>query len=241
MTADALLDRLEQRAAMQRMHRRYEVLSQHRIDPDLADPWAPEIVLVEQQLTVAHRARLNSLINAEPRVTTGRCRGRTAMLVPSGRCVDDGSSAQPTVIWSRQASSVAAVVGASRIHGGGGSHRGHEQRRDHSGSLVDRGGSAARSAAGQRDLSGQQIASGDGRHRRKGLDHGGAWTRASRSTIRRSSCSVRSSCWARPAPSRRARPSSALSTAPGCSSTREPPPRRWVRPWPWPRALADPT
>jgi LysM repeat protein len=64
-----LLDRLEQRAARQREHRRYEVLSQHRIDPDLADAWAPEIVMVEQELTATQRDRLNALINAEPKVT----------------------------------------------------------------------------------------------------------------------------------------------------------------------------
>jgi hypothetical protein len=66
---DALLDRLEQRAVRQREHRRYEVLSQHRIDPDLADPWAPEIVLIEHELTDAQRDRLGVLINSEPKVT----------------------------------------------------------------------------------------------------------------------------------------------------------------------------
>jgi len=67
---DALLDRLERRAAMQREHHRYEVVSQHRIDPDLADPWAPEIVLVERELTTGQRSRLSALINSEPKVTT---------------------------------------------------------------------------------------------------------------------------------------------------------------------------
>jgi hypothetical protein len=66
---DALLDRLEQRAAAQREHHRYEVLSQHRIDPDLADPWAPEIVLVERPLTAPQLTRLSALIDAEPKVT----------------------------------------------------------------------------------------------------------------------------------------------------------------------------
>ena len=46
---DGLLDRLEQRAAVQREHQPYAVLSQHRVDPDLADPWAPEIVLVNRR------------------------------------------------------------------------------------------------------------------------------------------------------------------------------------------------
>jgi LysM repeat protein len=66
---DAVLDRLEQRAAMQRDHHRYQVVSQHRIDPDLADPWAPEIVLVERELTTGQCSRLSALINQEPKVT----------------------------------------------------------------------------------------------------------------------------------------------------------------------------
>ena len=65
---DTLIDRLEQRAAQQREHRRYQVLSQHRVDPELADPWAPEIVLAEQPLTMAQSARLSALVNAEPKV-----------------------------------------------------------------------------------------------------------------------------------------------------------------------------
>jgi nucleoid-associated protein YgaU len=66
---DALIDRLEQRAAVQRENRRYPVLSQHRIDPDFADPWAPEIILVEQPLTAAQSTRLKALIDTEPKVT----------------------------------------------------------------------------------------------------------------------------------------------------------------------------
>jgi len=66
---DALLDKLEQRAVRQRENHRYEVLSQHRIDPELADPWAPEIVLVEQELTAAQQNRLSMLINSKPKVT----------------------------------------------------------------------------------------------------------------------------------------------------------------------------
>ncbi len=65
---DTLIDRLEQRAAQQREHRRYQLLSQHRVDPELADPWAPEIVLAEQPLTMAQSARLSALVNAEPKV-----------------------------------------------------------------------------------------------------------------------------------------------------------------------------
>ena len=66
---DALLDRLEQRAAVQREHQPHAVLSQHRIDPDLADPWAPEIVLVNRTLGDAQRARLQRILDSEPQVT----------------------------------------------------------------------------------------------------------------------------------------------------------------------------
>jgi LysM repeat protein len=67
---DGLLDRLEQRAALQRQHRRFEVLSQHRLDPDLADPWTPDVVLVNQELTVAQQHRLGALSAAGSEVTT---------------------------------------------------------------------------------------------------------------------------------------------------------------------------
>jgi hypothetical protein len=43
------------------------VLSQHRIDPDLAD--RPEIVLVERPLTAAQLARRARLLRTEPKVT----------------------------------------------------------------------------------------------------------------------------------------------------------------------------
>ena len=84
---DGLLDRLEHRAAIQREHRRYPVLSQHRIDPDLADPWAPEVVLVEQELSAVQRARLSAVINTEPKVTLGGRGGRDRLQVLLGRCV----------------------------------------------------------------------------------------------------------------------------------------------------------
>jgi hypothetical protein len=67
---DGLLDRLEQRAGIQREHRRYEVLSQHRIDPDLADPWPPKVVLVDGHLTDVQRERLSALTLGSPNVTT---------------------------------------------------------------------------------------------------------------------------------------------------------------------------
>ena len=68
--ADALLDRLEVRAAEQRRHQPHAVLGQHRLDPDLAEPWAPEVVLVDHPLTPAQTARLRALVEDEPYVTT---------------------------------------------------------------------------------------------------------------------------------------------------------------------------
>ena len=67
---DSLLDRLEQRAALQREHRQHEALTQHRIDPDLADPWAPDVVLVNQKLTTRQQERLYALTSVGARVTT---------------------------------------------------------------------------------------------------------------------------------------------------------------------------
>jgi LysM repeat protein len=94
---DALLDRLEKRAALQREHRRYPLLSQHRIDPDLADPWAPEIVMVQRPLSTVQSARLSALINTEPKVAVaavvvGPVPGATWSLC------GDGSSAERKVL-----------------------------------------------------------------------------------------------------------------------------------------------
>lgn len=66
---DALLTRMEHRAAAQRAQRPHAVLGQHRIDPDLADPWAPEIVLVNRPLTAEQRSRLQAVVTVDPRVT----------------------------------------------------------------------------------------------------------------------------------------------------------------------------
>ena len=66
---DALLDRLEARAAVQREQQSYEIPGQHRVDPDLADPWAPEIVLINKPLAAAQDERLRDLLSRRPRVT----------------------------------------------------------------------------------------------------------------------------------------------------------------------------
>ena len=68
---DGLLDRLERRAAAQRDHQPYASPGQHRLDPDLADPWAPEIVLVAAELRPKQRRRLDDLVLGEPRVSVG--------------------------------------------------------------------------------------------------------------------------------------------------------------------------
>ncbi len=66
---DTLLDRLEARATVQREQQLYEIPGQHRVDPDLADPWAPEIVLINQPLAAAQDERLRDLLSRRPRVT----------------------------------------------------------------------------------------------------------------------------------------------------------------------------
>jgi hypothetical protein len=67
---DALLDRLERRAAEQRRHEPDAVLGHHRLDPDLAEPWTPEIVLVDHPLTEGQTDRLRTLVSDQPYVTT---------------------------------------------------------------------------------------------------------------------------------------------------------------------------
>lgn len=65
---DELLTRLEQRAQVQRDHAPHAVLGQHRLDPDLADAWVPEIVLINQQPTQEQGQRLLALATSQPRV-----------------------------------------------------------------------------------------------------------------------------------------------------------------------------
>jgi hypothetical protein len=66
---DELLGRLERRAIAQRPHQEHRVLGQNRVDPDLADPWAPEIVLVNQTLTDEQQRRLVAVVMTQPRVS----------------------------------------------------------------------------------------------------------------------------------------------------------------------------
>lgn len=68
---DELLDRLEQRAVEQLHHQQPGPLGQHRIDPDLADPWAPEVLLIGGPVSGEQAERLLSVLTARPRVTVG--------------------------------------------------------------------------------------------------------------------------------------------------------------------------
>src|SRR5215203_2685348 len=66
---EGLLERWERRAAAQRAHQSSSVVGQRRIDPDLADPWIPEIALINCVPTVEQSARLIDLLTRPPQVT----------------------------------------------------------------------------------------------------------------------------------------------------------------------------
>jgi LysM repeat protein len=66
---DGLLERWERRAAAQRAHRSSAVVGQRRIDPDLADPWVPEVALINRTPTAEQSVRLIDLLTRPPRVT----------------------------------------------------------------------------------------------------------------------------------------------------------------------------
>ena len=64
-----VLDRLSQRAAAQRTHLAGTSVAAKRIDPDLADPWVPTIVVVNAPLSADEQQRLRSLMLSEPAVS----------------------------------------------------------------------------------------------------------------------------------------------------------------------------
>jgi hypothetical protein len=66
---DAVLTRLERRAVIQREHQARAPLARNRVDPDLADAWAPEIVLINERPSDRQVDRLRALVTAQPRVT----------------------------------------------------------------------------------------------------------------------------------------------------------------------------
>lgn len=63
---DSVLDRLERRASTQRTQSSAHSVAAHRVDPDLADPWVPTIVLVNQPLSAREQRRLRQLVLSEP-------------------------------------------------------------------------------------------------------------------------------------------------------------------------------
>ena len=66
---EGLLERWERRAATQRAHRSSAVVGEYRIDPDLADPWVPEVALINRAPSVEQSLRLIDLLTRPPRVT----------------------------------------------------------------------------------------------------------------------------------------------------------------------------
>jgi hypothetical protein len=66
---NGLLDRLERRAAIQRAEQSETPAGRFRVDPDLADAWAPEIILINEALTAEQSRRLLTLITTAPPVT----------------------------------------------------------------------------------------------------------------------------------------------------------------------------
>ena len=65
---EVLLERLERRAAARREHQVEAGFGRYRTDPDRADAWAPEVVLVGSPLTDGQRRRLHQLVCGRPPV-----------------------------------------------------------------------------------------------------------------------------------------------------------------------------
>lgn len=79
---DALLDRLERRAAEQRLHQPLGPRGHVRVNPDLADPWAPEVVLLPHAVTGDQQTRLRDLLTAVPRPTLAAVLGEPVPASP---------------------------------------------------------------------------------------------------------------------------------------------------------------
>lgn len=62
----SVLDRLDRRASAQRSQWSEHSVAAHRIDPDLADPWVPTILLISTPLSAVEQRRLRQLVLAEP-------------------------------------------------------------------------------------------------------------------------------------------------------------------------------
>ncbi|HVK35882.1 MAG TPA: LysM peptidoglycan-binding domain-containing protein [Microlunatus sp.] len=64
-----VLDRLSRRAEAQRSHLAGGSLAAKRIDPDLADPWMPTVLVVDGPLSADEQRRLRALVLSEPPVS----------------------------------------------------------------------------------------------------------------------------------------------------------------------------
>lgn len=74
---DGLLTQLERRAVIQRREQVDRPVALLRTDPDLADPWAPEIVLIDRRPADEQLERINRIVGELPTVTM-------AIVVPGG-------------------------------------------------------------------------------------------------------------------------------------------------------------
>lgn len=75
---DGLLDQLERRAEIQRQEQAARPVALLRSDPDLADPWAPEIVLVDRAPSTRQLARMGDIVAAD---TAGQTRPSVTMAI----------------------------------------------------------------------------------------------------------------------------------------------------------------
>lgn len=103
---DQVLDRLERRAAAQRAHSTETEPRRSRLDPDLADSWAPEIVLVQGHLTPEQATRLAAVATTLPRVPLAAVVGEPVPEASWTLSLDEdpaggGSSGDPTGVTAR--------------------------------------------------------------------------------------------------------------------------------------------
>ena len=94
-----VLDRLSRRAATQRTQLVGRSVADHRIDPDLADPWVPTIVLVDVPLSAEEQQRLRALVLSEPPVSIAAVgvdlTGASCRVVVSGDGADAVARIEP--------------------------------------------------------------------------------------------------------------------------------------------------
>ena len=132
-----VLDRLGQRAAAQRTHLAGSSVAAKRIDPDLADPWVPTIVVVNVPLSADEQQRLRSLIALRASGQHRRGRGESDGRTLSGGAVRGrrGPRRSDRAVRPRGGTPAADPAGRGRCHRPGGGHRAD---RHHAGAVVVR-------------------------------------------------------------------------------------------------------